>query len=582
MKQCFIFFAALAFTSHVAYAQPRTQALCTGDTALITVAGYKGTVKWQQSSNLTTWTDVAGANAATLKAVLSASAYYRAAVQEAAGCPTFYSDTTLVTLWNPTLSVANVKPQTVGTSSFSSSGKLRVQWAQPTAFAANSYEITATENLKNTTVTLLAAAGKTSDTLKGLKSGTKYTVTIKACVDVGCKTVAYCGTAAVGTTGEEYWQLQGTGSTLATLTKVVADGNTLNYAFVYDGAWAPDSVRGYIRYYYNPMNGNEKGMKPARSNQIPQTGDIASAISFTGYTGFGMTYSGYVAGGRSFKTFGQAQAVPYQGKVRVFFEAQTDSDKRTRIYQIDSKDGYGGIDLNAGTSTICKDAADFNAGGNCDYALVLGTENDGTLANPNVTDIRQFKIAYPTQNSWLWDGKAGAFMAATFDLKGAGPGVPANMKTTCAQYRFTTGFATWNGMKWTLGYNGTCPKLFDGMQAPSFVHLGGNRYKLYFNYNKTLIDKQHSPFTDTKPMHVIYAEASGSTMTFEDFEAVPQSRPLHYLWPNGTLLDEAQESKLDDYHFFAPTGNLDFQVQYTNISSSNSIPFVTAAILLNP
>ena len=298
-------------------------------------------------------------------------------------------------------------------------------------------------------------------------------------------------TVALGTTAEEYWQLQGTGSTIATLTKVVSDGNTLNYAFTY-GAWAPDSVRGYIRYYYNPMAGQEKGMKPARSNQIPKVGDNASAITFTGYTGYGMTYSGYVAGGRSFKMFGQAQAVPYQGKIRVFFEAEADNDKRTRIYQIDSKDGYGGIDFNAGTSTLCKDAADFNVGGNCDYQLAVGTEIDGVSANLNVTDIRQFKIAYPTQDSWLWDGKVGTFMAATFDLPGVSrPGV----RTTCAQYKFTTAFVTWNGSTWAVQYNGTCPKLFDGMQAPAFVHLGGSRYKLYFNYNKTPPDKPHNQQT---------------------------------------------------------------------------------------
>ena len=580
MKHLILILATCVGGVFTTLAQPRTQALCTGDTVAITVSGYKGTVKWQQSSNLVAWTDVGGANTSIFKAAVSANAYYRAAVQEAAGCPTFYSDTTFVTLWNPALAVQTVKPQTVGASSFTSSSKLLVRWTAPTAFSASSYEITASESLKKTVVTLTSAAGKTSDTLKGLKSGTQYSITIKACTDVVCKTVAVCGSAANGTTSEEYWQLQGTGNSLTTLSKIVSDGNTLNYAFVY-GAWAHDSVRGYIRYYYNPLGGTEKGTKPARSVRIPQTGDIASVTTFTGYTGYGLTFTGYAAGGRGLKAIGQAQAVPYQGKVRLFFEAQTD-DNRTRIYQLDSKDGYGGIDFNAGASTLCKEVADFGAGGNCDYAMVLGTENDGSLANPNITDIRQFKIAYPTQESWLWDGKAGAFMAATFDLKGAGPGIPASMKTTCAKYRFTTGFATWNGMKWTLEYNGTCPKLFDGMQAPAFVHLGSNRYKLYFNYNKTLIDKMHSPFTDTKPMHVLYAEASGATMKFEDFETVPQSRPLHYLWPNGTLLDEAQESKLDDYHFFAPTGNLEFQVQYTNISSATSVPFVAAAVLLNP
>ncbi len=577
MKQFLIIFAALFLIVIAAYAQPKTQSVCTGDTVAVTVTGYKGTVKWQQSSNLTSWADVTGVNTATFKAVISANAYYRAAVQEAAGCPTFYSDTTFVTLWNPALTVTNVKLQTVGASTFSSSGKLRVQWSPTTTFAVSSYEITATESLKNTAVTLVVAAGKTSDTLKGLKSGTKYSISIKACTDAGCKTAAYCGAFALGTTAEEYWQLQGTGSTTSTLTKIVSDGNTLNYAFTY-GSWGSDSLRGYIRYYYNSTNGNEKGIKPARSKQIPKAGDNASATAFTGYTGYGVTYSGYATGGRSFSFIGQSQELPYQGKIRAFFEATTE-DGRTRIYQIDSKDGYVGLDFNAGASTLCKDASDFNAGGNCDYQLVLGTDIDGVSANPNVTDIRQFKIGYPTQDSWLWDGKVGTFMVATFDLPGvARPGT----RTNCAQYRFTTGFATWDGSKWALQYNGSCPKLFDGMQAPSAVHLGGNRYKIYFNYNKSLPDKPFDPRTVTKPMHVIYAEASGSAMKFEDWETMLQARPLNYLWPDGTFVNELQESKLDDYHFFAPTGDLDFQVQYSNINDGSSFPFVTAAVLLNP
>ncbi len=555
--------------------QIRTQAVCTGDTVVITLGSYKGTVKWQQASNLTSWTDIAGANAATLRAVMGANTYYRAAVQEATGCPTFYSDTTLLSAWNPALAVNNVKTQTVGTSSFSSSSKLVVSWKAP-AFAVSKYEITATESVKNTSVVITLASSKTSDTLKGLKSGTNYKVSIKACTDDGCKTAAVCGATSSGSTSQEYWQLQGTGNTVAGLKKVVADGNTLNYAFVY-GSWAPhDSLKGRIRYYYNPLAFGEKGTKSALSNAVPRTGDIASAITFTGLTGYGLTYSGYdstVAGTRAFRYIGQAQAVPYQGKVRMYFEAQT-ADNRTRIHFIDSKDGLTGIDYNAGTSTLCKTTDDFKIGGGCDYTTALSVGTDATNTNPNISDIRQFKIGYPTLDSWLWNGAAGTFMTPTFDV--------AKTADCGNKYSFTTGYALWDGSAWKLQYNGSCPKFFDGVQAPCVVHLGGSRYKFYFNYNQVLKGQTMNPQRDTKPMRVMYAEGTSGVVQFEDWEGVEKSRDMVYLFPDGTALTELQESKLDDYHFFAPTGDMEFQVQYSNISDGTSIPFVAAAVLLNP
>jgi hypothetical protein len=180
-------------------------------------------------------------------------------------------------------------------------------------------------------------------------------------------------------------------------------------------------------------------------------------------------------------------------------------------------------------------------------------------------------------NSWLWEGNDSTFMTPTFNL---------NSSVNCGNtYKFTTGYALFDSINnnWKLQYNSsTCPKFFDGMQAPSIVHIGGNKYKLYFNNNQTLKGMPHSPFTDTKPMKVMYAENKNGKIKFDDWEGVVNSRNLNYLWPNGTLLSISEESKLDDYHFFSPTNDLKFQVQYTNISTSTSVPIVAAAILLNP
>lgn len=566
-------------------AQVKRRTLCTTDSLTLTVSGHKGTVEWQESADGRTWTNLSatlGAAAATptLRLKPTGGSLYRAAVVEAAGCPTYYSDTVQtdiprVAVWKSNLSVSNVNAKTIGTSTFSSSSKIACAWSllpSTSDFTVDRYEITATEIVKNTSVSSSATVSQTTLRLTGLKSGTSYKITLRAYS--GSCVVA--SDSASGKTSEEYWQLQGTGNTVAGLKKVVADGNTLNYAFVY-GSWAPhDSLKGRIRYYYNPQAFSEKGAKSALSDAVPRTGDIASATTFTGLSGYGLTYSGYdstVAGTRAFRTIGQAQAVPYQGKVRMYFEALT-PDNRNRIHSIDSKDGLTGIDYNAGTSTICKTADDFKIGGGCDYTTALGVSTDVMNANPNISDIRQFKIGYATLDSWLWNGAVGTFMTPTFDI---------SRTAVCSnKYTFTTGYALWDGSAWKLQYNGTCPKFFDGVQAPCVVHLGGSRYKFYFNYNQVLKGQMMNPQRDTKPMRVMYAEGTSGVVQFEDWEGVEKSRDMVYLFPDGSVLTESQESKLDDYHFFVPTGDMDFQVQYTNISDGMSIPFVAAALLLNP
>lgn len=372
------------------------------------------------------------------------------------------------------------------------------------------------------------------------------------------------------TTPQEYWQLQGVGDSVGGLTKLISDGNTLNHAFVY-GDWYP-SKQGYVRYYYNPMNLAEKGQKPALSSSA-QDGTLAKATSFTAVPGYGLIYSNYTPGGSTPyipKFIGQACAVPYNGKIRLYYESVSE-DNKTRIYYIDSKDGYVGEDFDSSsTSTSCSTNADFTPGGGCEYTTVMG-------ASTNVSDVRQFKFGYPTMDTWLWKGQDKTFMAVTFDLEST---------ATCGNtYKFTTGYAVYDSINgdWELQYNGNCPLFWDGMQAPSIVHLGGNRYKIYFNANQILKGNPHNPQTDTKPMKVIYATASnGAFPDFSDWETLAQGRDLIYLWPDQTMLTETQESKLDDYHFFSPSSDLDFMVQYTTISTGTSIPIVATSLLLNP
>jgi hypothetical protein len=60
---------------------------------------------------------------------------------------------------------------------------------------------------------------------------------------------------------------------------------------------------------------------------------------------------------------------------------------------------------------------------------------------------------------------------------------------------------------------------------------------------------------------------------------------VHYLWPDGSELDVANESKLDDHVTLMPTGDPNFQVMYTNMSGSQSqpaLPFIGMVVLINP
>ena len=486
------------------------------------------------------------------------------------------------TLNGPTaVVIANVGERTVGTSRFSSAGQLAVSWRAPTGYVVDHYEITAAESVFGTSPTTAVAATETSTTMTGLKSATTYSITVKACSNSTCS-LSGASSPAVGTTAEEYWQLQGTsGATSDAVSRATSDSNTLNYALSY-GDWAGDSLRGRIRYYYNPNVASEKGVKTALSTSVASS-TVSSLTTFDVLSGYGLvagTSTAVPASGIS-TTIGQAIAIPYNGKVRLMVEAQG-TDRTNRIYQIDSADGYVGVDFNAGNGTLCSvPNGDLTTSGACAPSIALGLTQDG-FTSPGVTAFRQMKLLYPTQTSWVWNGAANTPMIVTMDLNTA-------TAAACAQYKFTQGWALWDGTKWALQYasDGTCPKLFDGMQAPAPVHLGDGRYKLYYSNNVTPSSQQTFNF-DNKPVRVIYGSASGSTIAFEDFESMSAAREVNFLWPDGSLMalftgsTTGGETKLDDYTMLAPTGNLDVQVMYTNFSGGSKGAFTAVAVLLNP
>lgn len=485
--------------------------------------------------------------------------------------------------WNAGLTVTQTGAVAIAGKMYFSSSKLLASWSPPDA-AVDHYEVVASDSVSFSTQTFTTNAAQV--TLTGLKSGTQYNLRLKACRDQNCSQFTPADKEAQGATSEEYWQVQGAGNSYATATHIVSDGNVGAYAMRF-GEWAGAELSGRLQLYYNPLQGTEKGAKPAITANLASS--LAAASSFTGISGFGLkTPCGNVPPGQPppncpgnslVRNLSLFQAVPMNGFVRMFFEANG-TDQKNRILYLDSQDGYTGRDFNRGAGTFCQSMSDYAPGGDCEPKVAIGVQGDTIEGNPGIQNVRQFKIVYPKLSDERWDGAAGTPMVFTVN--------PASQ--ACSPYNFTQGYAVWDGARWQVQYqpNG-CPKMFEQMQAPNPVHLGGARYKLYFNNTMALRGQPSNPLTDTKPMKVFYADAAltggSNAVEFEDWEATTMAREVHYLWPDGSEVNLENESKFDDHVTLMPTGDPNFQVMYSNLSSiqtPSTPPFIGVLALINP
>jgi hypothetical protein len=439
--------------------------------------------------------------------------------------------------------------------------------------AVDHYELTATEAVMNTRISLSVAAAATSATVAGLKAATAYSVVLKACQDSACHRSS-TSAAASATTPAEYWQLQGSGNTVATLLQPVADGNARLSAT----RFGPEAgaTANTVQFYYGPKGVN--GLTVATSGTVT-AGSPSSYLSFSSLAASSGLRSptGATSG---IKTIATGQGVPLSAamgaKVRLFFEANG-TDGKNRIHWVDSVDGYVGRDFNQGAASTCSSSADYQANGACAATLAIGVEGDGAQASARIPNARQNKLAWPTQTDWRWDGAAGAFMVFTVDQIAG-----------CSTKTHNHAYAVWNGSRFEVQYaNDGCPKMFIGAQAALPMHIGGARYKMYYGDPSVSTGKvagSSLPFVG--PKRLIYADGASSgnaaTVEFEDWEPVASARAVHFLWPSGDLLDDRAEGYIDDFHFLAPTGSLDLQVLYLTITEGAVIPFAAAAVLLNP
>ncbi len=476
------------------------------------------------------------------------------------------------------VTVAQVNPLTVGSVAMASSTQMRVTWTPPAGSAVVQYLVSATDAVGGAPISATVAASLSAVTLTGLKAATAYSIVVSACSTTACAQPASAA-AVTGTTPGEYWQLQGSGNTTAGLTRIVSDGNARISATRF-GPEAGGATANRIQLYYGPSL--VSGRQALSTALTASNTSAALASSYLSFVSSGAT-TGLLTptpAATQIETVATGQGVPLSaamgGKVRVFFEAQG-VDRKTRIYSIDSVDGYTGQDFNSNsTTTTCAATADYSAGGGCAFTVVIGVEGDTVAPNSKILNARQNKVGFPTQTDWRWDGAPGTFMVFT-----------SGSITGCSTASRNHGYAVWNGSTWDVQYNSAgCPKLFTSVQAAFPMHIGGVRYKLYYGDTSNTTGQLSSNLPFLGPKRLLYADGGKTGLAdrvdFEDWENQTHARDVVFLWPNGDALDSTAEGYIDDFHFMAPTGSLDLQVMYLAITNGTAVPLGAAAVLLNP
>ena len=465
-------------------------------------------------------------------------------------------------------------PQPSSSAALGSSSALRVTWSEPAPFHHLRVRALDADGVLAAEATVAGGLGVA--TLSDLRSASPYAVSVEGCPDDSCAEPLGATTSA--RTAEEVWQLQGTGASTRTLTRVVSDGNARVSATRFGDSTGAEAR---IQLFYGPQpspGSRTQALVVASTAPVPRPDDPSSYLAFERASEpSGISTDDSVAA-PLVSQIGTGLGLPLSealgARVRLFFEARG-ADGRTRILSLDSQDGLGGRDFHPGESTQCASTADYTAGGPCEPVVVIPVEGDAG-GNPRIRDARQMKIGFPALEDWRWDGSTG-FMVFTTDAIDGCSGAPGNQA-----------YALWDGERWIVQYGPDgCPRLFPGARAPTPLHLGHGRYKLYFSTPDMASGRlPGSTIPFLGPKQVLYADATRTgdpdVVEFEDWEAVADARHVSFLWPDGSPLDDRAVGYIDDYDVLAPTGDLSLQVLYVAISDGVAPPIAAAAVLVNP
>ena len=463
-------------------------------------------------------------------------------------------------LWTANLTTEPVETPTDLSVTYNSSTRLRIEWSPPAASVAT-YEITAAESIGATSLVTETDGTATHAILTNLKSDTTYEVNIRACLDPQCGESFVADLSAVGRTSPEYWQLEGSGHGFENAHQIVDDGNVLSYVFVY-GEGAPADLVGRARLRFKAHFDIEEGPGiHAAISQNVVTDETDSVSAFVHEPGYRVANpemeTPLVRQFAAFQTIPLTEAMG--GAIRLLFEAEG-GDGQNRLMYLDSQDGLVGLDFHPGEPTTVGAPGDYEVGSLTEPHVAVGVDGTG------LSIVRQSKMGWPTLDSWAWDGAEGSFLIMT-------------AADECGQTNDGLFQANWSGTEWQVqrGADDCATPLVLSAHGPVIVHLGGTRYKLYY--------EDATNGRNDKPFRMIYGDTIDQ---IEDWESAEHGREVHFLWPDGSQLSGANEAGLGDHVIFMPTGNLDHQMMFMNLGglddSSQPMPSlgIGLAHLINP
>lgn len=421
--------------------------------------------------------------------------------------------------------------------------------------------------------------------LTDLKSSTTYNVEVEFCNFKGCYSLG----SKLGSTNEEYWQVQGDDSCvdeidcLESATIVLEDSATAAVAIKY-----PDED---ITTLYTKRNYPDPDSYPTKSwgRNNPSTNEfnIEDYLKFEWADDYYISACEGIERDCSEIEMGVAtyQPIPLanEEKVTLFFEGITTEktgvvlddgheviNENVQLYKIDSVDGYNGLDFNSDSESGICSFDDLVEGGNCNYELVIAADEDSGLKK-----VMQSKIAYPVLDSVYWDTNSdSSFITITGG-------------DSCGTTDDGIFFARFRSGGWEVkkDEDGCAIPLFHEAHGPVVTHLGETRYKLYAETKPELYEEG-----DIKPFRVIYADGSlfeSEEVDFEDFEKESLAREVNFVWPNGKVVSGGSETGFADHFIFLPDSNLENQIMFMNIGGRDNVVYpgisrgIGVAYLLN-
>jgi hypothetical protein len=475
--------------------------------------------------------------------------------------------------WRAGLTLEPIDVIEVDGVTYQSSTRLKMTWK---AFPGtpHHYEVVVEHPFDNVSDIRVIAFSNTMSILDELKSETDYTVTLYACKTITCNQAYVSRTSPSASTAREVWQLDGSNNGFDNATVLFENGNSLPYVFEY----GPGSgyLEGELRLNWGAKHfaGQGGGMRSVRGDNS----------DFTSFDGADYSHSLHAIcaddDACEFMISG-TQSVPLlSNTIRTYMEAtdKLTTGSPTRIYSIDSTDGYVGLKYNSDPTddTPCGvDSSDYGPGGACELKLVIGITGDPGVPDSGLTQARQFKIGFPKQDSWRWDQSPGTFMVLTGASQLASP-------STCTSIIDGLFYAVYDGADWeVLKDTSGCPlALHEGAHGPVIDHRGDAKYALYYEEHPYASGGELEEATEYtegmdpvwKPFKVIYGNGAASgdanSVDFGDWESRESARNVDFLWPDGTVLSDEDEATLGDHVIVRPIASLETRYMYMNVGGS--------------